>query len=111
MHNRINDDFQLDMFLSTEDLKITKPIRLIELFGGYGSQALALKYLGVDFDREKLLDFYQKWVESYILLQQQWQSGTDDTHYWKMEHDLKLDGITYDEFDKILTEIGDKYGV
>ena len=25
--------------------KITKPIRLIELFSGYGSQALALKYL------------------------------------------------------------------
>ena len=24
--------------------EITKPIRLIELFGGYGSQALALKY-------------------------------------------------------------------
>ena len=26
--------------------KITKPIRLIEFFAGYGSQALALKYLG-----------------------------------------------------------------
>jgi DNA (cytosine-5)-methyltransferase 1 len=25
--------------------KITKPIRLIEMFAGYGSQALALKYL------------------------------------------------------------------
>lgn len=25
--------------------KITKPIRLIEFFAGYGSQALALKYL------------------------------------------------------------------
>lgn len=28
--------------------KITKPIRLIELFAGYGSQYLALKYLGVE---------------------------------------------------------------
>ena len=64
-----------------------------------------------DFDHDKLVDFYRKWIESYILLQKQWQSGGDETHYWKMEHDLKLDGITYDEFDKILTEIGDKYGV
>ena len=30
--------------------KITKPIRLIELFSGYGSQALALKYLGAFHD-------------------------------------------------------------
>ena len=29
--------------------KITKPIRLIECFAGYGSQALVLKYLGVEF--------------------------------------------------------------
>ena len=33
--------------------KITKPIRLIELFAGYGSQALALKYLGVNFEHWK----------------------------------------------------------
>ncbi len=31
--------------------KVTKPIRLIELFAGYGSQALALKYLGVPFEQ------------------------------------------------------------
>ena len=29
-----------------------KPIRLIELFAGYGSQALALKRLGVDFETQ-----------------------------------------------------------
>ena len=29
--------------------KIDKPIRLITLFSGYDSQALALKYLGVIF--------------------------------------------------------------
>ena len=33
--------------------KITKPIRLIELFAGYGSQALALKYLGIKFEHWK----------------------------------------------------------
>lgn len=40
----------MDIFdlLGVEKYKIKKPIRLIELFAGYGSQALALKYLGVD---------------------------------------------------------------
>lgn len=33
--------------------KIDKPIRLIELFSGYGSQALALKYLKIPFEHWK----------------------------------------------------------
>ena len=40
--------------------KITKPIRLIELFSGYGSQALALKYLGVDFQHWKTCRYQRK---------------------------------------------------
>lgn len=41
---------QLSMFDTLwERYKIKKPIRLIELFAGYGSQHLALKYLGADF--------------------------------------------------------------
>lgn len=34
-----------------DEFKITKPIRLIELFAGYGSQAMALERLGADFKR------------------------------------------------------------
>lgn len=30
--------------------KIKKPIRLIEFFAGYGSQNLALKYLGANYE-------------------------------------------------------------
>lgn len=41
---------QISLFDGSQPLKITKPIRLIECFAGYGSQALALKYLGVDFE-------------------------------------------------------------
>lgn len=40
-----------------EDYKIKKPIRLIELFSGYGSQALALKYLGVPFEHWKTCEW------------------------------------------------------
>lgn len=45
--------------------KITKPIRLIELFGGYGSQALALKYLGVEFEHWKLVEWAIKSIQAY----------------------------------------------
>ena len=45
--------------------KITKPIRLIEFFGGYGSQALALKYLGIEFERWKLVEWAIKSIQAY----------------------------------------------
>ena len=45
--------------------KITKPIRLIELFAGYGSQALALKYLGVEFEHWKICEWAIKSIQAY----------------------------------------------
>jgi len=45
--------------------KITKPIRLIELFSGYGSQALALKYLGVQFEHWKTCEWAVKSIQAY----------------------------------------------
>ncbi len=45
--------------------KITKPIRLIELFAGYGSQALALKYLGVKFEHWKTCEWAIKSIQAY----------------------------------------------
>lgn len=45
--------------------KITKPIRLIELFAGYGSQALALKYLGVEFEHWKICEYAVKSIQAY----------------------------------------------
>lgn len=45
--------------------KITKPIRLIELFAGYGSQALALKYLGIPFEHWKICEWNYKSFEAY----------------------------------------------
>lgn len=37
--------------------KIDKPIRLYTLFSGYDSQALALKYLGVEFEHYKTCEW------------------------------------------------------
>ena len=45
--------------------KITKPIRLIEFFAGYGSQALALKYLGVKFEHWKTCEWAIKSIQAY----------------------------------------------
>ena len=45
--------------------KITKPIRLIELFAGYGSQALALKYLGVEFEHWRICEWAVKSIQAY----------------------------------------------
>ena len=48
-----------------ETYKINKPIRLIEFFAGYGSQALALKYLGVEFEHWKICEWAVKSIQAY----------------------------------------------
>ena len=45
--------------------KIKKQIRLIELFAGYGSQALALKYLGVPFEHWRICEWAVKSIQAY----------------------------------------------
>ena len=56
---------QISLFDGSQPLKITKPIRLIECFAGYGSQALALKYLGVDFEHWKIAEWAVKSIQAY----------------------------------------------
>lgn len=56
---------QLSMFDGNQHFKIDKPIRLIELFAGYGSQALALKYLGVPFEHWKICEWAVKSIQAY----------------------------------------------
>lgn len=51
--------------LMYEKYKITKPVRLIELFSGYGSQALALKYLDVNFEHWKTCEWAIKSIQAY----------------------------------------------
>lgn len=44
---------------------ITKPIRLIELFGGIGSQAQALKNIGAEFEHYRVVEFDKYPLASY----------------------------------------------
>ena len=48
-----------------EELHIDKPIRLIELFAGYGSQSMALENLGVNFDHYLAVEFDKYAIASY----------------------------------------------
>ena len=58
MQLTINDLFK-------RPLSIDKPIRLIELFGGVGSQAMALRNIGANFEHYKLVEFDKYPVASY----------------------------------------------
>lgn len=59
---------------SLTPLKINKPIRLIELFAGIGSQAKALKRLGADFEHYRVCDNDKYAIKSYNAIH-----GTDFT--------------------------------
>lgn len=48
-----------------EKYKPKKKIRLIEFFAGYGSQALALKYLGIEFEHWRTCEWAIKSIQAY----------------------------------------------
>lgn len=58
---------QLELFEEEKkpEIHIDKPIRLIELFGGYGSQSMAMRNIGADFVPWKLVEFDRFAVASY----------------------------------------------
>lgn len=57
---------QMSIFDFThETFKIDKPIRLIELFAGVGSQAMALEELDADFEHYRVVEFDKYAIESY----------------------------------------------
>lgn len=57
---------QLSIFdLTMPYISVDKPIRLIELFSGVGSQAMALRDLGADFEHYRSVEFDEHAVRSY----------------------------------------------
>lgn len=57
---------QMDIFdFIRKPFKIKNRIRLIELFGGIGSQAAALRNIGADFEHYRLVEFDPYPVKSY----------------------------------------------
>ena len=85
---------QISFFDGQERLKINKPIRLIELFAGYGSQSLALKYLGIHFEHHRICEWAVKSIQAYKDL----HFGDDNTDYSA--------GISREDVEKFLFERG-----
>lgn len=84
---------QISLFDGEQPLKITKPIRLIELFAGYGSQALALKYLGVPFQSWAICEWAIKSIQAYKDI----HFGDDNTDYSKAMSETELNEYLFNK--------------
>ena len=85
---------QMSLFGGTNPFQITKPIRLIELFSGYGSQALALKYLNQPFEHWKTCEWAVKSIQAY-----------KDIHFTNDDNDYSK-GLTKEEVENYLFSKG-----
>ena len=83
---------QLSLFDEIPNYMITKPVRLIEAFGGYGSQALSLKYMGVNFAHWKLMEWAIPSIQAY-----------KDIHFSNDNTDYSV-GLSKDDLVKFFTE-------
>lgn len=72
--------------------KIDKPIRLIELFAGVGSQAMALRNIGVDFEHYKISEWEVSATASYKAIHVE----NDNTDYSLEIEIAKLPKILFD---------------
>lgn len=77
-----------------ENYKIKRPIRLIELFAGYGSQAFALEYLKADFESWRICEWNYKSFHAYKCF----HHNDDNTDYSAAK--------TKDELVKIISSLG-----
>lgn len=74
---------QLSLFDGTQRFVSDKPLRLIQLFAGYGSQALALDYLGIPFESWRISEWAIPSIKAYKDLhhgdaQGDYSQGEDD---------------------------------
>jgi len=79
--------------------KIRKPIRLIELFAGVGSQAMALKAIGANFEHWKVVEFDKYAIASYNAIHGTNFPATDVTQV----HGSDLEIVDVDSFTYLLT--------
>jgi DNA (cytosine-5)-methyltransferase 1 len=91
---------QLNLFeVLYEKYKIKKHIRLIELFGGIGSQAKALENLHADFEHYKLVEYDKYPVASYNAIHKTNFVPTDITKI----HAQDLEIVDRDKYEYLVT--------
>ena len=98
---------QLNLFAqSKQEYRIDKPIRLIELFGGIGSQAKALENLNADFERWRLCEWAVPSIRSYAAIHEGWRREKGKWEGAPMEELLKrTEGVSSD-YNSPLSEDG-----
>lgn len=79
--------------------KITKPIRLIELFAGVGTQAMALRDLEADFTRHRVVEMDPFAIKSYNAIHGASFGSSDITQI----HGVDLDVSDKDKYEYIMT--------
>lgn len=79
--------------------KITKPIRLIELFAGIGSQAMALRDLGANFEQYRVVEIDPFAIKSYNAIHGTSFGSSDITQI----HGVDLDVSDKDKYEYIMT--------
>lgn len=100
MGNTMRDmGLQRSIFDGVIPLKITKPIRLIELFAGIGAQAKALENLGVNFEHYRICEFDKYAVASYNAVHGTSFTTSDITQI----HSEDLGIIETDKYEYIMT--------
>ena len=87
------------MFDGDIPLKLTKRVRLIELFAGIGAQAQALTNLGVPFEKYRICEIDKSAVDSYNAVHGTFFMPTDITKI----HAADLNVENTEEYDYILT--------
>lgn len=78
---------------------VNKKIRLIELFGGIGSQAMALRDIGADFEHYKLVEFDKYAVASYNAI----HNTQHTTHDIRQVHAKDLEITDKDKYCYLMT--------
>ena len=100
---------QLNLFAqSRREYKINKPIRLIELFGGIGSQAKALENLGANFERWRLCEWAIPSIRAYAAIHNGWRGETGRWAEATMEDRLKRTKGVSSDYNQPLSEDGRK---
>ena len=71
-------DGQMNIFeMHKPKFLITKPLRLIELFAGVGSQSMAVRDLGIEFEHYRVVEFDKYAIKSYNAIHSTNFSTTD----------------------------------
>lgn len=100
---------QLNLFAqSKQEYRIDKPIRLIELFGGIGSQAKALEKLGANFERWRLCEWAIPSIRAYAAIHEGWRGETGRWAEATMEDLLKRTNGVSSDYNQPLSEEGRK---